>query len=125
MISAGKALDNCTFAASFQGHIPTNRPRLAALSFHGAARLACKTIRMRREDLAFAGSCVYPAGMLVSIAFSLYPSVLPTSLNPFYGGLTISNAKASERRSGSLLDVRRPVLFRLSSNLMVCEHPEE
>lgn len=53
-------------------------------------------IRMRRDDLAFAGSCVYLAGMLVSLAFSLYPSLLPTSLNPFYGGLTISNAKASD-----------------------------
>jgi cytochrome bd ubiquinol oxidase subunit II len=53
-------------------------------------------VRLRKDDLAFGASCVYLVGMLASVAFSLYPSVLPTSLNPIYGGLTVSNAKAAD-----------------------------
>jgi cytochrome bd ubiquinol oxidase subunit II len=53
-------------------------------------------VRVRRDDLAFAASCAYLTGMLISLAFSLYPSVLPTSLNPIYGGLTVSNSKAAD-----------------------------
>jgi cytochrome bd ubiquinol oxidase subunit II len=53
-------------------------------------------VRVRREKLAFGASCAYLTGMLVSVAFSLYPSVLPTSLNPLYGGLTVSNTKAAD-----------------------------
>jgi cytochrome bd ubiquinol oxidase subunit II len=53
-------------------------------------------VRVRRDDLAFAASCAYLTGMLMSVAFSLYPSVLPTSLNPIYGGLTVSNSKAAD-----------------------------
>jgi cytochrome bd ubiquinol oxidase subunit II len=52
--------------------------------------------RMRREALAFRASCAYLAGMLTSVAFSLYPNVLPSSVNP-YEGLTIANSKAANR----------------------------
>jgi cytochrome bd ubiquinol oxidase subunit II len=48
-----------------------------------------------REGLAFGSSCAYLVGMLTSVAFSLYPSVLPSSANLILG-LTISNAKAAD-----------------------------
>jgi cytochrome d ubiquinol oxidase subunit II len=51
-------------------------------------------VRMRNDSMAFASSCAYITGMLTSVAFSLYPNVLPASTNPFYG-LTVYNAKAA------------------------------
>lgn len=51
--------------------------------------------RTQRETMAFASSCAYLAGMLTSVAFSLYPMVLPSSVNPLEA-LTISNAKAAD-----------------------------
>ena len=50
----------------------------------------------RKEGAAFVSSCAYLLGMLTSVAFSLYPSVLPSSTNPLYGGLTVENAKAAD-----------------------------
>jgi len=44
---------------------------------------------------AFAASCIYLAGMLASVAFGLYPEVLPASGNAAFS-LTIENAKAPE-----------------------------
>ncbi|MGA8143281.1 MAG: cytochrome d ubiquinol oxidase subunit II [Candidatus Acidiferrales bacterium] len=52
-------------------------------------------VRARQEGMAFAASCAYIAGMLTSVAFSLYPNVLPASTNPFFG-LTIANSKAAD-----------------------------
>ena len=43
----------------------------------------------------FAASCIYLAGMLASVAFGLYPEVLPASGNAAFS-LTIENAKAPE-----------------------------
>ena len=43
---------------------------------------------------AFFGSCCYLLGMLTSVAFGLYPYVLPASTNPAFS-LTVSNAKAA------------------------------
>jgi cytochrome d ubiquinol oxidase subunit II len=51
--------------------------------------------RSRQELAAFAASCAYIAGMLTSVAFSLYPNVLPASTNPFFN-LTIANSKAAD-----------------------------
>lgn len=51
--------------------------------------------RTRDEIKVFAASCVYVVGMLTSVAFGLFPYVLPSSLNPF-NGLTVSNAKAAD-----------------------------
>jgi cytochrome d ubiquinol oxidase subunit II len=49
-----------------------------------------------RDDLrGFLSSCVYLLGMLTSVAFGLYPYVLPASTNPDYG-LTVYNAKAAD-----------------------------
>ncbi len=45
--------------------------------------------------MVFAASCLYLLGMLTSVAFSLYPTVLPASTNPSFG-LTISTAKAAD-----------------------------
>jgi cytochrome d ubiquinol oxidase subunit II len=47
-----------------------------------------------RDWAAFAGSCVYIAGMLSGAAFGLYPNLLPSTTDPAYG-LTIHNAAAS------------------------------
>jgi cytochrome d ubiquinol oxidase subunit II len=47
----------------------------------------------RAERAAFLSSCVYLLGMLTSVAFSLYPRVLPSSLNPDFA-LTVENSKA-------------------------------
>jgi cytochrome d ubiquinol oxidase subunit II len=52
-------------------------------------------VRARREGAAFAASCAYIVGMLTSVAFSLYPNVLPASTNPLFG-LTIANSKAAD-----------------------------
>ena len=51
--------------------------------------------RNRRESFAFLSSCAYIVGMLTSVAFSLYPNVLPASTNPALG-LTIANSKAAD-----------------------------
>lgn len=47
------------------------------------------------EFRAFLGSCAYLVGMLTSVAFGLYPFVLPATTNPAYS-LTIENASAGE-----------------------------
>jgi len=47
----------------------------------------------RQSALAFLSSCAYLAGMLTSVAFSLYPNVLPATTNPYYN-LTVASAKA-------------------------------
>ena len=51
--------------------------------------------RIRQEGSAFLASCAYIVGMLTSVAFSLYPNVLPASTNPIFG-LTIANSKAAD-----------------------------
>ena len=52
-------------------------------------------LRTNRDGMVFAASCAYLVGMLTSVAFSLYPNVLPASTNPHFG-LTVSNAKAAD-----------------------------
>ncbi|MGH9781742.1 MAG: cytochrome d ubiquinol oxidase subunit II, partial [Candidatus Acidiferrales bacterium] len=51
--------------------------------------------RARQEGMSFGSSCAYLVGMLTSVAFSLYPNVLPPSLNPF-DALTVANSKAAD-----------------------------
>jgi cytochrome bd ubiquinol oxidase subunit II len=51
--------------------------------------------RERAEGAAFVASCAYLVGMLTSVAFSLYPHVLPASTNAAFS-LTVSNAKAAD-----------------------------
>jgi len=52
-------------------------------------------LRGDADALAFLASCLYLVGMLTSVAFSLYPNVLPASTYPAFG-LTIANAKAAD-----------------------------
>jgi cytochrome d ubiquinol oxidase subunit II len=52
-------------------------------------------LREKHDAMVFGASCVYLLGMLTSVVFSLYPNVLPSSTNPFFG-LTIANAKAAD-----------------------------
>lgn len=52
-------------------------------------------VHARREGLAFASSCGYLAGMLCSVALSLYPDVLPASTSPLFS-LTVQSSKASD-----------------------------
>jgi len=49
----------------------------------------------RKDKVAFLASCTYLAGMLTSVAFSLYPNVLPASTDRAYS-LTVTNAHAGE-----------------------------
>jgi cytochrome d ubiquinol oxidase subunit II len=51
--------------------------------------------RARQEAKSFLSSCAYLVGMLTSVTFSLYPSVLPSSLNPS-AALTVANSKAAD-----------------------------
>lgn len=51
---------------------------------------------LRNDAKAFCSSCVYLIGMLASVAFGLYPDVLPSSTNPALS-LTVENAKAADR----------------------------
>jgi cytochrome d ubiquinol oxidase subunit II len=56
--------------------------------------LAFILIFSRRNRMrAFLASCVYLAGMLSSVAFGLYPYVLPSRTNPAFA-LTVENAQA-------------------------------
>ncbi|MGH9717761.1 MAG: cytochrome d ubiquinol oxidase subunit II [Candidatus Acidiferrales bacterium] len=50
----------------------------------------------QQEALSFGSSCAYLVGMLASITFSLYPTVLPSSLNPF-SALTLANSRIADR----------------------------
>jgi cytochrome bd ubiquinol oxidase subunit II len=52
-------------------------------------------LRTRNERSALLSSCAYLVGMLTSVAFSLYPRLLPASTNPAFT-LTVENAKAAE-----------------------------
>ena len=50
----------------------------------------------RRRDLgAFLSSCLYLIGMLTSVAFGVFPYVLPSNSSPG-AGLTVTNAAAGE-----------------------------
>jgi cytochrome d ubiquinol oxidase subunit II len=51
-------------------------------------------VRARSEGFAFAASCVYLTGMLTSVAFSLYPAVLPATSE--VNSLTVARAKAAD-----------------------------
>jgi cytochrome bd ubiquinol oxidase subunit II len=52
-------------------------------------------LRAGKEGPAFLSSCTYLVGMLTSVAFNLYPNLLPASTDPAYG-LTVANAKAAD-----------------------------
>lgn len=52
-------------------------------------------VRTKQDCAAFLSSCAHLIGMLTSVTFSFYPSVLPASTNSQYG-LTIANAKAAD-----------------------------
>lgn len=55
------------------------------------------TIVFLKNDLkAFCASCAYLVGMLSSVAFGLYPDVLPASNDPALS-LTLENAKTADR----------------------------
>lgn len=61
-----------------------------------AGLIGVKCFLYAREDaMVFCSSCAYLIGMLTSVTFSLYPSVLPASTNPMYS-LTVSNSKAAD-----------------------------
>jgi len=52
-------------------------------------------LRREADSGAFLASCVYLVGMLTSVAFSLFPYMLPASTNPNFG-LTVQSAKAQD-----------------------------
>jgi cytochrome bd ubiquinol oxidase subunit II len=52
-------------------------------------------IRKRQDRFAFIASALYIVGMLVGVAFALYPVVLPASTDPVHRSLTIYNTAAS------------------------------
>jgi cytochrome d ubiquinol oxidase subunit II len=66
-------------------------PALAIVGVMGARVLS----RPRRDLQAFLGSGLYLAGMLSSVAFGVFPNVLPSNTRPDLG-LTIYNAAAAE-----------------------------
>jgi cytochrome d ubiquinol oxidase subunit II len=51
--------------------------------------------RAKQDAMVFGASCAYLLGMLTTVAFSLYPTLLAASTNSLYS-LTVSNAKASD-----------------------------
>ncbi len=59
----------------------------------GSLALIIWTAPKGNDKLAFAGSTLYIAGMLVGAVFALYPVVLPASTDPVYD-LTIANSAA-------------------------------
>lgn len=66
-------------------------PAIAAAGLAASFRFRMKD----RDRDAFLGSCVYLAGLLAAIAFSLYPFLLPGSTDPAWG-LTAQGTAASD-----------------------------
>jgi len=65
-----------------------------ALALTGLLRV--RTLSARRQDKpAFLSSSLYLAGMLASVAFGIFPNVLPSNATPDFS-LTIYNAAAAE-----------------------------
>jgi cytochrome d ubiquinol oxidase subunit II len=58
------------------------------------AALIVIVVFRRNESRAFYASCAYLVGMLASVAFGLYPEVLPASTS-FASSLTVENSKAA------------------------------
>jgi cytochrome bd ubiquinol oxidase subunit II len=54
---------------------------------------------LKNDAKAFCSSCLYLAGMFASVAFGLYPDVLPARNDPALS-LTVQNAKAADRGLG-------------------------
>ncbi len=69
-------------------------PALAVGGLVAVCGFALRPAAPRNDRAAFFGSCGYLLGMLTSVAFGLYPYVLPASTNPAYS-LTVNNAKAA------------------------------
>jgi cytochrome bd ubiquinol oxidase subunit II len=68
---------------------------LPALALAGL--LAVRTLSARRKDkAAFLSSSLYLAGMLASVAFGVFPNVLPSNTTPDFS-LTIYNAAAADQ----------------------------
>lgn len=66
---------------------------LIPLIVFGSLAVMIYAIRKGLDKIAFVGSTLYIVGMLVGVAFALYPVVLPASTNPAYS-LTIYNTAA-------------------------------
>jgi cytochrome bd ubiquinol oxidase subunit II len=61
-----------------------------------AGMVGVRLLSSRRQDLqAFRSSGVYLAGMLSSVAFGMFPNVLPSNARPILG-LTVYNAAAAQ-----------------------------
>ncbi|HXX19754.1 MAG TPA: cytochrome d ubiquinol oxidase subunit II [Candidatus Acidoferrum sp.] len=81
-----------SLTANFSAHVwGFAFPILAIAGFLGVGWF----LRAQNERAAFLSSCGYLLGMLTSVAFSLYPRLLPASTNPLFA-LTIENAKAPQ-----------------------------
>jgi cytochrome d ubiquinol oxidase subunit II len=70
-------------------------PGLAIAGLAGVRWWTSPSLAAAAELRAFLSSCAYIAGMLTSVAFGLFPLVLPASGNPALS-LTIDNAKAGD-----------------------------
>ncbi len=66
---------------------------LAVMAWANGQGQAPEQKQNKKEKLAFLGSTLYITGMLVGVAFALYPVVLPASTDPVYS-LTITNSAA-------------------------------
>jgi cytochrome bd ubiquinol oxidase subunit II len=60
----------------------------------GSLAVMIYAIRKGQDKVAFMGSALYIVGMLVGVAFALYPVVLPASTDPAHRSLTIYNTAA-------------------------------
>ncbi|MBI3667169.1 MAG: cytochrome d ubiquinol oxidase subunit II [Acidobacteria bacterium] len=79
-------------AAHYWGYI---FPALALAALFSLKWFLARPMTERDDRRAFLSSCGYLLGMLASVAFGLYPYVLPSSTSPSYS-LTVHNAKAGE-----------------------------
>jgi cytochrome d ubiquinol oxidase subunit II len=71
-----------------------NRPWGYLFPLIAVLGLVLEMVFLRRSRLrAFLASCAYLAGMLASVAFGIYPYVLPARGNPAFA-LTVDNARA-------------------------------
>ena len=78
------------------------------MGFAGAA-LALVGIRLRIESAAFAGSSASTIGIIATVGFSMFPYILPSSIDP-HSSLTVWNASSSQKTLGIMLFVTAVLL---------------
>ncbi len=77
---------------------------LAPVLGFGGASLAFAGVRTGRELPAFAGSSLAATGIIATVGLSMFPFILPSSIDP-HSSLLVWNASSSAKTLGIMLFV--------------------